>query len=59
MKLTQEQIDQFKELYLKRFGVQLTDAQAREKGVRLILLVKAVYEPANGSRGPLNTQDTQ
>lgn len=40
--LDQAAITEFKELYLKEYGVQLTDQQAMEYGIRLVQLVKAV-----------------
>lgn len=38
-------VEEFKQLYLKEFGIQLTDAQALELGMQLIRLIKAVYGP--------------
>lgn len=42
MKLDEETIKKFKELYLKEYGRQLTNEQAIDYGTRLIRLVKAV-----------------
>lgn len=36
-------LEEFKELYLKEYGIQLTDEQALDYGTRLVRLVKAVY----------------
>lgn len=41
--LGQEAIKEFKALYLREYGVKLTDKQAIDYGIRLIRLVKAVY----------------
>lgn len=41
--LSPEAILEFKGLYLKEYGISLTDNQAIEYGNRLIGLVKAVY----------------
>ena len=43
MQLNEEAVEEFKELYLKEYGVQLTNQQAVEFGARLIQFVKAVY----------------
>lgn len=51
MKLDEKEIEEFKELYFKEYGIQLTNQQAFEYGSRLIRLVRAVYGnnlPTNG-----------
>jgi len=45
MRLSKEAIEEFKDIYYKRFGEKLLDAKARELGEKLLLLVKAVYYP--------------
>lgn len=40
--LTNEHIEQFQALYLKRFGVMLTKEEALTKGVRLVSLFEVV-----------------
>jgi hypothetical protein len=42
--LPEQAIAEFKMIYKKRFGVDLTDKQALEKATRLFCLYKAVYE---------------
>ncbi len=42
MVLADEHIDEFQTLYKEHFGVELTKAQALEKGLRVIRLVEAV-----------------
>lgn len=41
--LTEKAVEEFKTLYLKEYGVQITDRQAIEYGSKLIRLVKIVY----------------
>jgi len=41
--LDQEAVEEFKKLYLREYGIQLTNQQAIEYGTRLIGFVKAVY----------------
>lgn len=43
--LTQDQIDKFKTIYLKLYGVTLNDNDAREMGGRIVGLVKTVLKP--------------
>lgn len=43
--LTDKQIEQFRILYKARFGKEITKAEAYERGIKLIALLKAVYEP--------------
>ncbi len=42
MQLMDEHIAEFQKLYKEHFGVELTKAQALEKGLRLIRLVEIV-----------------
>ena len=41
--LSPEALGEFKELYLKEFGINLTTDQAIELGTKLIRLVKVIY----------------
>jgi len=41
--LNSEAITEFKTLYLKEFGVKLTNEQAVDMGTKLVRLVKVVY----------------
>lgn len=45
MKLAKEDIKKFQSLYLKRFGVELTEKEAYEKGLNLVNLMKVIYKP--------------
>jgi hypothetical protein len=49
--LPQKAIDQFKELYKKRFGIELDDKEAEFRANNLINLYKAVYI------GPISDND--
>jgi len=47
--LPKEAVEEFKKLYLKRFGIRLTDAEASFRANNLINLYTAVYgEPDTG-----------
>lgn len=41
--LSQEALVEFKTLYLKEYGIKLTDDQALNLGTKLIRLVKVIY----------------
>ena len=43
--LLDHHIQKFKEIYKTKFGVDLTDDQAREKGTKLYRLMKLIYKP--------------
>jgi len=43
--LNQKQIDEFKKLYLKKYGVRLTDQDATAKAQALFNLVKLALDP--------------
>ena len=45
--LTKRAVDEFKEIYLRRYGVALTDADATELSASLLNLYRAVYPAAN------------
>jgi len=53
MVIADEHIAEFQKLYQEHFGVELTKAQALEKGLRLIRLVETV------SRGVADEQTEQ
>jgi len=47
--LPKEAIEEFKKIYLKRFGIELSDAEASRRANNLVNLYKAVYdEPSFG-----------
>lgn len=41
--IAKDALVEFKELYLKEYGVKLTDQEAVELGSRLVNMIKAVY----------------
>lgn len=43
--ISNEHIQEFKRLYKNRFGKELTDAEAREKGSALVHFLKIIYKP--------------
>ena len=43
--LSDEQIKKFQELWLKRFGKEISREEAYEKGVKLMRLVELTYKP--------------
>jgi hypothetical protein len=43
--LSKEQIAKFKKLYKKRFGKDLSDAEAYESAIKLVRLVELTYKP--------------
>ena len=45
MRLSKEAIEEFKDIYCKKFGEKLSDEKAQELAERLVLLYKAVYCP--------------
>lgn len=45
MKLSKKALDEFKAIYKAEYGVELSDAEVLDKGIRLLRLFKAVYKP--------------
>jgi len=45
MGLSNEAIEELKEIYRKKFNEELSDADARETGESLISLFKVIYRP--------------
>ena len=45
MILTQEKINEFKAIYLKVYGREVSDDEAREQGSRLVRLLTDAYRP--------------
>lgn len=50
MTLTKEEIDEYKALFKKEYGIDLTDAQAFDKGSRLVRLLKVVLKATYADR---------
>ena len=45
MQLTQEDLEEFKKIYQREFGLALSDAQALELATAALNLMSAVYRP--------------
>ena len=45
MEISPEQLESFRALYLKKFGIELTQQETLEKALALLTLMKAVYQP--------------
>lgn len=43
--LSAEAINEFKELYLKKYGVEISQARAIELATRFLTFLKAIYKP--------------
>lgn len=50
MTLTKEEIDEYKALFKKEYGIELSDAQAFDKGSRLVRFVKLVLQTTHDSK---------
>jgi hypothetical protein len=44
MQLTQEDIDEFKALYRKHYGQDISDTEARDMGMRLLRVLKVILD---------------
>ena len=53
MGLSKEAIEEFKEIYFREYGKNLSDKEAMEMGQRLISLFKIIYRPIPGKDIPL------
>lgn len=47
MKLTDEQLSKFQELYFKNFGTRISKEEALEQGIKLITLIKRISTTLN------------
>lgn len=45
MHISPKQLEKFKSIYKQEFRVELSDCEAHEKGMRLLLGFKAIYRP--------------
>ena len=43
--ISNEELEEFKAIYKKRFGTELSNQDALEKATRLLTLMKIVYKP--------------
>jgi hypothetical protein len=47
MKLTDEQLSKFQELYFQNFGIKISKEEALVQGIKLITLVKTISTTLN------------
>ncbi|OGB73687.1 hypothetical protein A3K24_02515 [candidate division Kazan bacterium RIFCSPHIGHO2_01_FULL_44_14] len=45
MQLTDKEIVEFQRIYEKEFGVKISKQDALEQGTKLLVLMKAIYQP--------------
>lgn len=45
MRISQEKIEEFKHIYRKQFGKELSDEQAFELGLQLVHFLQVIYRP--------------
>jgi hypothetical protein len=45
MVLTDGQVEQFRQLYFKRYGREISKEDAYDQGIKLIRLLKRIYKP--------------
>ncbi len=45
MKLSQKAIVEFQTIYKQEYGIELSEAEALEKAIKLLRLFKVVYKP--------------
>ncbi len=45
MRLTNKQIAEFRRMYKKHFGIELTEMEAISQGLDLVSLIKLVHKP--------------
>ena len=53
--LTKEAIKEFKKLYLKNYGIELSDEEATRRANNFVALYSAVY--GNNSQSQINTEE--
>lgn len=56
MQLSQEAIEEFKAIYKREYGREISDAEAREKGARLLRVFMILLEPEGNAEIPEDTQ---
>ena len=45
MKLSQNAINDFKRIFLDKYGLKITDEKANELGIELLQFMKLIYRP--------------
>ena len=43
--ISEERLDKFKQLYKKRFNIELSNQDALEKATKLLRIIEIVYKP--------------
>jgi len=56
MRLSQEAIEDFKRIYKKEFGKEISSADAHDLGIRLLLLIEAVYRHHSPPSNPPDSE---
>lgn len=61
MQITDQQIAEFQRIYEKEFGVKISKKDALEQGTKLLVLMKAVYQPipSQGHKTPQKSSPKQ
>jgi hypothetical protein len=61
MKLTEDQIAEFQLIWEKQFGVEISKKDALESATKLLVLMKAVYQPipSQGHESPSKSSSKQ
>ena len=49
MQLSDKQIEKFRLLYKKHFGIEIDNKEAYEQGTKLVQLMKIIYKPTKRS----------
>ena len=57
MRLSEQAIKEFKEIYRREYGKTISDDEAQEIGQRLIALFKIIYRPIPGKDVPFKETD--
>jgi hypothetical protein len=50
MKFTRKQIKDYQTLYNERYGVEISEEEAYEQGLKLVELVKFIFKPSEEKR---------
>ncbi len=59
MEISQETIEEYKEIYKEDFGKEITDGEAREIITRVVILYEVLYSPLPHEKNPPEaSQDT-
>jgi len=45
MRISQERIDEFKQIYYRQFGKELSDEEAFELGLEVLHFLRVIYKP--------------